>query len=84
MLRITTDGTQSFSLDDNGNVIFLKTTTIDELQLTEGLTGNQHTFTSNDRSILIKASSAPRSNPTTGKMLCTNCCNVELGISKVL
>ena len=68
VLRLTVDGTESFRFDDNGNMVFLKTATINEMRLAKGFapSHDQQTLSTNDQNILIQSRGVQRSNPMTG------------------
>ena len=70
MLRIRIDGTAFLKFDDDGDVIFLKSATIDQLQLASDLTttDKQRNFRS-DENILLE-SGTERSAPTPGIQVC--------------
>ena len=68
VLRLTVDGTESFHFDDNGNMIFRKTATINEMRLAKGFapSHDQQTLSTDDQNILIQSRGIPRNNPMTG------------------
>jgi len=66
VLRIRVDGTAFFKFDDKGDVIFLKSATIDELQLARDLTttDKQRSLRSNKKILL--ESGSKRNAPSPG------------------
>ena len=66
MLRIRVDGTAFLKFNNEGDVIFLKSATIDELQLASDFTTtNRQRNLRSDKKLLLK-SGTERSSPTPG------------------
>ena len=70
MLRIRVDGTAFLKFDDEGDVIFLRSATIDELQLaSDFITIARQRNLRSDKKLVLE-SGTERSAPTPGMYIC--------------